>query len=56
MYYPIDRQSNTDLVNIGTESCEEIDQRGIERLTKATLLFNPDAKNSCEIGSVEIRP
>jgi hypothetical protein len=55
MYYPIDRQSNTDLVNIGTESCEEIDQRGIERLTKATLLFNPDAKNSCEIGSVEIR-
>ena len=55
MYYPIDRQSNTDLVNIGTESCEETDQRGIERLTKATLLFNPDAKNSCEIGSVEIR-
>jgi len=55
MYYPIDRQSNTDLVNIGTESCEEIDQRGIERLTKATLLFNPDAKNSCEIGSIEIR-
>ena len=35
--------------------CIEQDQRGIDRVIGSTLTFDPSAKNTCEIGSVEIR-
>ena len=55
MYYPVDNQTDTDLVDIGDKNCIENDQRGIERVVDATLLFNPVARNTCDIGSIEMR-
>src|SRR5690606_33409668 len=55
MYYPRDNQTTTDLVDIGVSGCSDRDQRVIDRVIGSTLTLNPDAKNTCEIGSVEIR-
>src|SRR5690606_41972263 len=55
MYYPRDNGTATDLVDVGVSGCAEQDQRGIDRVVGSTLTLNPDAKNSCEIGSIEIR-
>lgn len=55
LYYPRDNQTATDLVDIGVSGCIEQDQRGIDRVIGSTLTFDPSAKNTCEIGSVEIR-
>src|SRR5690606_40743255 len=55
MYYPRDNGTVTDLVDVGVSGCAEQDQRGIDRVAGSTLTLNPDAKNSCEIGSIEIR-
>lgn len=55
MYYPRDNGTATDLVDVGVSGCAEQDQRGIDRVAGSTLTLNPDAKNSCEIGSIEIR-
>lgn len=30
------------------------DQRGLQRVTDGTLILDPEQKNSCEIGSVEL--
>ena len=40
-------------MDTGVESCEETDQRGIERLNQATLLFNPDAKIHVKLGQLK---
>ncbi|OAL76564.1 CSLREA domain-containing protein [Acinetobacter sp. SFA] len=55
LYYPRDNKTATDLVDIGESGCIEQDQRGVDRVIGSTLTFDPDAKNTCEIGSVEIR-
>src|SRR5690606_36686868 len=55
MYYPRDTGTVKDLVDVGVGGCAEQDQRGIDRVAGSTLTLNPDAKNSCEIGSIEIR-
>src|SRR5690606_9281439 len=55
MYYPRNNRTTTDLVDVGVSGCMEQDQRGIDRVIGSTLTLNPDAKNTCEIGSVEIR-
>ncbi|MGE8538814.1 MAG: CSLREA domain-containing protein, partial [Acinetobacter sp.] len=55
MYYPRDNRTATDLVDVGVSGCLEQDQRGIDRVIGSTLTLDPDAKNTCEIGSVEIR-
>lgn len=61
MYYPkritqagADKQ---DLVNVsgeGTTGCSEYDQRGVARLADRVLFYQPEAKNTCDIGSVEL--
>lgn len=61
MYYPkritqagADKQ---DLVNVsgkGTTGCSEYDQRGLARFADRALFYQPDAKNTCDIGSVEL--
>jgi hypothetical protein len=61
MYYPkritqagADKQ---DLVNVsgeGTTGCSEYDQRGLARLADRVLFYQPEAKNTCDIGSVEL--
>lgn len=55
LYYPRDNQTETDLVNIGSSGCSEVDQRGISRTANGTLILDPNTKNSCEIGAVELR-
>lgn len=55
IYYPIDHHSETDLVDSAGADCLKIDQRGIERITDATLILDPMAKNTCDIGSIEAR-
>lgn len=55
IYYPIDRKSDTDLIDIKGTDCNPVDQRGVERIVDATLTLDPEAKNTCDIGSVEAR-
>ena len=54
LYYPRDNQTTNDLVNVGAIGCSELDQRGFSRITDATLILNPNLKNTCDIGSVEL--
>ena len=56
MYYPKDNANDVDLVNAedGIDGCSPIDQRGISRVTNGTLMSNPDLKNTCDIGSIEL--
>lgn len=54
LYYPVDTKSNTDLLNTGVTGCSAKDQRNIARITDGTLHYDPDSRNSCDIGSVEL--
>ena len=59
LYYPkvVSGAGSTDLVNVstaGTTGCSDDDQRGLARLADRTLFYQPDAKNTCDIGSVEL--
>ncbi|ENU27485.1 CSLREA domain-containing protein [Acinetobacter modestus] len=63
LYYPkIIDKSGVDkdlkgLVDTGADSttfCSEKEQRGLSRFTNTTLFFQPDLKNKCDIGSVEL--
>lgn len=55
VYFPRNNQNQSDLVDVGSTSCNaKNDQRGIQRITDATLLLNPAAANSCDIGSIEL--
>lgn len=44
MYYPIDNQSNLDLVNVSADKCSDLDQRGLQRITNGTLMLDPSLK------------
>ncbi|MEB6563935.1 CSLREA domain-containing protein [Acinetobacter towneri] len=55
LYYPkrgVD--PSKDLIDVEGFGCAEEDQRGLARVSNATLTLNPDAKNSCDIGAVEV--
>lgn len=54
LYYPKNNNTDTDLINTGAIGCSSIDQRGIARITDGTLYYDPNAQNSCDIGSVEL--
>lgn len=54
LYYPKNNSTETDLVNIGATGCSSTDQRNIARITDGTLYYDPNAQNSCDIGSVEL--
>ena len=61
IYYP-KRVAQTgtdkkDLVNVtpeGVAGCSDYDQRGLARFADRALFYQPDAKNTCDIGSVEL--
>ena len=53
MYYPIDNQNNTDLVNTGMSECSATDQRNLARITDTTHILDPNLNNTCDIGSIE---
>lgn len=56
LYYPKNNKTGTDLVDVSTstDDCSTNDQRGIARIADGTLYYDPDARNSCDIGSVEL--
>lgn len=63
LYYPkiIDKtgadKDLDDLIDASADAtslCSEKDQRGLARLTNITLFFEPDKKNKCDVGSVEL--
>lgn len=54
LYYPKNLDNDADLVNVEGFGCEVSDQRGLQRVTDGTLILDPEQKNSCEIGSVEL--
>ncbi|ENX56135.1 MULTISPECIES: CSLREA domain-containing protein [Acinetobacter] len=54
IYYPKDNRTKTDLVDIDKTGCTSTDQRGLARITDGTLYYDPDARNSCDIGSIEL--
>ncbi|MEC6391265.1 CSLREA domain-containing protein [Acinetobacter pittii] len=57
IYYPKNISSSTDLVDVDQDSkgsCATIDQRGLNRLTDSTSYYQPESRNSCDIGSVEL--
>lgn len=54
LYYPLNLYNDSDLVDAGHITCSPSDQRSVVRTTQGTLLFNPDDKNTCDIGSVEL--
>ena len=54
LYYPKNNNTETDLINTGAIGCSSTDQRGIARITDGTLYYDPEARNSCDIGSVEL--
>ncbi|MGN5763064.1 CSLREA domain-containing protein [Acinetobacter calcoaceticus] len=53
LYYPVNTNSDKDLLNTGVTGCSAADQRNIARITDGTLHYDPDSRNSCDIGSVE---
>ncbi|WP_227591982.1 CSLREA domain-containing protein [Acinetobacter towneri] len=55
LYYPkVGVDPSKDLIDVEGFGCAEEDQRGLARVSNATLTLNPDAKNSCDIGAVEV--
>jgi len=54
LYYPKNNNTETDLINTGAIGCSSTDQRGIARITDGTLYYDPEARNSCDIGSIEL--
>ena len=54
LYYPKNNNTQTDLINTGAIGCSSTDQRGIARITDGTLYYDPEARNSCDIGSIEL--
>ncbi|OTG73281.1 hypothetical protein B9T26_09350 [Acinetobacter sp. ANC 4169] len=53
MYYPIDNQNDSDLVNVGKPGCSTTDQRNLARIADSTHILDPDQNNTCDIGSIE---
>ncbi|KYQ83256.1 hypothetical protein AWW72_15190 [Acinetobacter sp. NRRL B-65365] len=53
LYYPVNTKLEKDLLNTGVTGCSATDQRNIARITDGTLHYDPDSRNSCDIGSVE---
>ncbi len=59
IYYPkeIIDTNQVDLVNVDQDSkgsCATTDQRGLNRLADITSYYQPESRNSCDIGSVEL--
>ncbi|MEB3790169.1 CSLREA domain-containing protein [Acinetobacter sp. IK40] len=67
MYYPrpneteikveVDGKTTTKkigLLDIEGTGCSPTDQRGLARIADGTLYYDPDARNRCDIGSVEL--
>ncbi|ERP95058.1 membrane protein [Acinetobacter sp. COS3] len=57
LYYPVNNKTKTDLIDVstpGTDGCSSADQRGVARIADGTLYYDPEGRNSCDIGSVEL--
>ncbi|MDR2250215.1 CSLREA domain-containing protein [Acinetobacter sp.] len=57
IYYPKNNIGSTSLVDVdpeGKDTCTSIDQRGLSRLADSKLYYQPNSRNSCDIGSIEL--
>lgn len=57
IYYPKNNIGGKNLVDVdpeGKDSCTSIDQRGLSRLADSKLYYQPNGRNSCDIGSIEL--
>lgn len=54
VYFPLDRNTNTDLVDIGTSACSTLDQRGVSRIASVNSTGTNQISNTCDIGSTEV--
>ncbi|WP_151789226.1 CSLREA domain-containing protein [Acinetobacter seifertii] len=57
IYYPKNNIGGKNLVDVdpeGKDTCTSIDQRGLSRLADSKLYYQPNSRNSCDIGSVEL--
>ena len=56
MYFPKVNSGGVDLLDTNSKlSCNDSDQRGLDRIVDGTLMLAPAEANSCDIGSVELR-
>lgn len=56
MYFPKVNSGGVDLLDSNSKlSCNDSDQRGLDRIVDGTLMLAPAEANSCDIGSVELR-
>ena len=57
IYYPKNNIGGKNLVDVdpeGRDTCTSIDQRGLSRLADSKLYYQPNNRNSCDIGSIEL--
>lgn len=54
MYFPINNNTKTDLVDVGSSGCYTLEQRGFSRVNDTNLDSSRNAFNSCDIGSTEV--
>ncbi|NNP70900.1 CSLREA domain-containing protein [Acinetobacter sp. Ac_5812] len=64
IYYPkrntietVDEKGNKKLIGLldtGSTGCTTIDQRGLSRIVDGTLYYDPNNRNTCDIGSIEL--
>ena len=56
MYFPKMNSTGVDLLDTNSKlNCNEVDQRGLDRIVDGTLILAPEEINTCDIGSVELR-
>ncbi|CAM4227205.1 hypothetical protein F901_02297 [Acinetobacter dispersus] len=49
-----DKTKIVGLLDTGVSNCSSTDQRGLARITNGTLYYDPNARNTCDIGSIEL--
>lgn len=54
LYYPQKNSKLVDVSKLGADGCSQLDQRGIARIADGTLYYNPNSRNSCDVGAVEL--
>lgn len=54
LYYPQKNSKLVDVSKLGADGCSELDQRGIARIADGTLYYNPESRNSCDVGAIEL--
>ena len=54
MYFPKDTGTKTDVVDTGSTSCSNVDQRGVSRIAAINSTGSEQIVNNCDYGSTEV--